>query len=720
MQKLFFFFLFILVAQSSVSAQCLSQPTCPASLPTVCDSSLNNVYFWNDSVFRDPATNSYNLGETLTDLSMQIVDSCSTNDVQISFVLSLDLNGDGLRETIVSSIALPGAGLVYYGNVSNPNYTGGEARVFDARPVPTGQKYGFVLERLEAGSLITVRIRWANALLPNNYVLPELPSGRHRIEWHFERNGEARACAYEFVVKDCRPPTVTCANGLSINSLPEGFIQLYALDFVSQGEDNHTPATQLQYGIRRSGAGNGFPASNSVTFTCQDLGIQPVEIWARDLAGNASYCETYVIVQDNSGACGGGGGNLQIQVCAVGHCNGERIPYVDFDITGSHPAIPPISFFDLTDSLGCLNSLNNTIPLASNLTITPMKNDNPLNGVTTYDLILIARHILGLEPLGSPYKMIAADANKSGGITTFDLVELRKLILGILPALPNNNSWRFVDSSFVFPNATNPFQTVFPEVTTVANAQFNLNRLFYGIKIGDVNCSALQVLTQIPQEESLTIPNLYLQVGDIVEVPVHFLQSNGYYGFQFSLRFNPAQMEVLEVLSPVGTLGSGFAAFADHINVSSVSDSPFSVSPSEPILRFRIKARTTLHLADAFSLATSGLVSEAYPALDSFVRLRLQFGTVATTEPNAAQIIFNPVPNPTTAGTRIGLQLEQSEQVTVEVLDATGRLVYQQQQLKAAGAQWIELPATAFPQAGMYLWRVRAGVAFRAGKIVKQ
>ena len=91
-----------------------------------------------------------------------------------------------------------------------------------------------------------------------------------------------------------------------------------------------------------------------------------------------------------------------------------------------------------------------------------MKDDNPLNGVSTYDLVLISKHILGLAPLNSPYKMIAADANKNNSITTTDIVEFRKLILGIYNELPNNTSWRFVDAEYAFPNPANPFQTYVP------------------------------------------------------------------------------------------------------------------------------------------------------------------------------------------------------------------------------------------------------------------
>ena len=65
------------------------------------------------------------------------------------------------------------------------------------------------------------------------------------------------------------------------------------------------------------------------------------------------------------------------------------------------------------------------------------------NGVTTLDLILIQKHILGLQSFESPLQWIAADANRSETLTARDLVELRKLILGIHEKLPRNTSWRF-------------------------------------------------------------------------------------------------------------------------------------------------------------------------------------------------------------------------------------------------------------------------------------
>jgi hypothetical protein len=122
--------------------------------------------------------------------------------------------------------------------------------------------------------------------------------------------------------------------------------------------------------------------------------------------------------------------------------------------------------------------------------LTPKLDENPLNGVSTFDVLLIQRHILGIQVLNSPYKMIAADVNNSRSITTLDMIQLRKLILGIDTKLINNRSWRFVDAAYVFPDPTNPWRPVFPESSSIASWRPNPLTNFVAIKIGDLNSSA--------------------------------------------------------------------------------------------------------------------------------------------------------------------------------------------------------------------------------------
>lgn len=134
-----------------------------------------------------------------------------------------------------------------------------------------------------------------------------------------------------------------------------------------------------------------------------------------------------------------------------------------------------------------------SVPAGGNYSIKPVHDANDLNGVTTFDLVLISKHILAIEPLNSPWKMIAADVNQSGSVTTFDMVETRKVILGINPAFPANTSWRFMPANTIFPNPNNPFEGALPaDNISVMNLQSNNTGLnFYGIKVGDTNNTAV-------------------------------------------------------------------------------------------------------------------------------------------------------------------------------------------------------------------------------------
>jgi hypothetical protein len=232
-------------------------------------------------------------------------------------------------------------------------------------------------------------------------------------------------------------------------------------DFLQYTEDNCTPSNQLVIGIRKSGTGTGFPRNpdgtpqTSVTFTCDELGTQLVELWSIDKADNADYCETYVIVQDNMGYCS----NLRYGSRRTENGNGNGLEDANVELRARTRHCRRRACSNRrTRAITCCRR---TVP--GRLHGDTDKDNDPLNGVSTFDLVLINKHILGLEPLNTPYKMIAADANNSRSITTFDIVELRKLILGIYTELPNNTSWRFVDRAYQFPNLQNPFQTLFPE-----------------------------------------------------------------------------------------------------------------------------------------------------------------------------------------------------------------------------------------------------------------
>ena len=313
---------------------------------------------------------------------------------------------------------------------------------------------------------------------------------------------------------DAQAPVVTCLNGQSVNIMPTGITGLWASDFLVSVSDNETPIDQIKIGIRKCGTSTGLPVDNSgnpinfISYECHELGTQCIELWAVDAAGNANYCETSVVVQDNFGSCNGSGGGWLIEMCVKTEMN-DGIEEVGYEVTGTNPNEP----FYVNEILDPFNGCGYfEVPLGCDITAKPIKDDNPLNGVTTYDRVLISRHYRGIELLNSPYKIIAADVNRDGMVTELDSIELTNLILGIYTELPNNTSWRFVDKSYVFPDPSNPFAEAFPESMTVQNIQSPVSVDFAGIKVGDVNNTAVNNLSS-PEPEERAVMSESFSIG---------------------------------------------------------------------------------------------------------------------------------------------------------------------------------------------------------------
>ena len=69
--------------------------------------------------------------------------------------------------------------------------------------------------------------------------------------------------------------------------------------------------------------------------------------------------------------------------------------------------------------------------------------ENYLNGVTTLDLVIIQKYLLGLKEITNPYTLLAADANNDGNIAASDLLAIRKVILGSSQSFANLDNPKF-------------------------------------------------------------------------------------------------------------------------------------------------------------------------------------------------------------------------------------------------------------------------------------
>lgn len=328
-------------------------------------------------------------------------------------------------------------------------------------------------------------------------------------------------------VTDTCAPVIECINGLAGELLPlepnsdpdgdgdidSGAFTVLAADFIESGVSNCGGALHYSvYRLHEIEFGQVVPQTSdpdNITFTCGDCGTVNVRIYAWDdqfnpeaiqpdgtLGGpNYSFCETYILIQDNYSSCDCGWGQTIYGVIKT--TENEAVKDVSVQLSGN------LNNEDLTNYQGIYEFYPISYPFGPNNshTVTPSLNTNHKNGLSQFDAILIRRHILGMELLNSPYKRIAADVNNNQKITIADVIQIQRLILGVDTAFAHNTSWRFVRADYAFPVPTNPWFDVFPESKTFNTFWSDNDQDFIAIKIGDVNSSAATSLL-IPGTET--------------------------------------------------------------------------------------------------------------------------------------------------------------------------------------------------------------------------
>ncbi len=527
----------------------------------------------------------------------------------------------------------------------------------------------------------------------------DYPMGEHSITFYATDGcGNTSECTYLFEIVDCKLPTPVC-QVISTSVMPStGEIEIWASDFEAGSSfDNCDDYEDLRFRIRKVGQfdapNNNVPSANStsVTFGCDELGTQWVDLWVGDLSNNWDHCRTYVVVQDPNGVCGGA--EMARIAGTVTNEGDEEVEDVNVEIAGANGFTPFVTGID-----GNYDFTN--VPMHNNYTVTPEKDINHLNGVTTYDLVLMSKHILGVQALGSPYKMIAADVNKSGSITALDMVELRKLILHINTDFPSNTSWRFVDKNFVFANPANPFATTFPEVISINDlSQDELEANFVGVKIGDVNDTAIPN-SILGINERTTVGQLVFNAADKQlkageEYTIEFTSEDAILGYQFTLAFG----KNLEFVNASNTENVGLSLLDRGVITTSWNNT--TATKSTFSLTFRALADVTL--SEALTVNSSYTTAEAYNADADVLDVALAFnGQVA-----AAQFeLYQNAPNPFKQSTVVSFNLVEAGSATLSIIDMSGKVLKQYNGDFAKGYNELTIQKEDLPSAGILYYQL--------------
>jgi hypothetical protein len=489
---------------------------------------------------------------------------------------------------------------------------------------------------------------------------------------------------------DCKAPVPTCINGLAIELMPTepgtdadgdgdidaGAMGIWASDFIaSPVSDCNEP---IKFSINRDG---DTPDINQtgIVLTCDDPATLIVEIYAWDSAFNPyavqpdgtvggpnyDHCETYILVQDN-----------MFDLCDDGTGMGSIAGVIE---TEENDAVEDV---EVTLSGDMNNSMTTAVDggftfeaeAGGDYTVTPLNDLDHDNGVSTFDLVLISKHILGVTPFDSPYKMIAADVDNSGNITIGDLIQLRRLILSVITEFENNTSWRFVDAAYNFPVPTNPWTEQFPEVVNVNNLEEDalINGDFIAVKIGDVSGDAQA--NSLASVEDRTQGTFAFNVADVAvkagnEYTVEFTGADmaTIEGYQLTLQLNG--LELVDVVYGVATEENFGFRFVDEGMITMSWNG--EATDADVLFSLVVRANTDAQLSQMMDVSSRYTAAEAYNVGDDKLDVAINFSTGAVVE--AGFELMQNTPNPFAGETKIGFNLPSDMTAQIKISDVSGR-----------------------------------------------
>lgn len=500
------------------------------------------------------------------------------------------------------------------------------------------------------------------------------PVGTHRATFLVNDDcGNTTSCNFTFTVRDNSAPVVVCnTDTFNIEDIGDELVATVNPKLLAVGStDNCSSFSDL------------LVTANPASFTCAQEGLNQVTITVTDAAGNSTDCTVDVFISDTNNRCPINRTGVNIRGIITNE-KGQRVEQVE--VTINHPDVAPT----MTNTDGEFNLID--VPVGNDYTILPTRNFDQMNGISTFDLVLISRHILGIETISSPYRLIAADVNKSGSISAYDIVQLRQLILRIKDEFPDNNAWRFVRMDHEFDNPSQANSEYFPEV-------YNINDLpkvdmdiqgFVAIKVGDVNGSA-NTLAAFAEGESrsatdklkLTTSDQQLVAGTIVEIPITAHNFEQLLGYQFALNFDVRHLALMEIIPnenvPFNQNNFGFDFIKKGLLTTSWNQPDLfeHQQNNQEIFTLKFKVKATANLSEVLTIDSEFMKVEAYAASES--RLANLWDVALMIENNEKESpfkLYQNKPNPFSQNALIGFELNQAEKVDFRILDITGKMVH--------------------------------------------
>lgn len=502
-----------------------------------------------------------------------------------------------------------------------------------------------------------------------------------------DKCGNTAQYIQKITVEDKTPPVIVCPPNISIvSSVPT------SVSWISPKANDNCDGGIPVVQISGPKSGSLFDPNTVTTIIYS----------ATDECGNVSTCSFTVSVKKIS---------TKVGVDINGEISDSKNPpnqiSADIQINGSINQYTPTTGGKY---------LFSSIPNGSNLEIFAEQSKFPLNGVNALDLIHISNHILGKKALNSPFKMLAADVNKSKNITTADIVEIRKLILHITDLFSASKSWEFLPSNVKFTTPNNPWLDQLDSKIAITNIQSDKTFNFIGYKMGDVTYdadpNAFSYTTGTRSNETLTLntTNKFFKKGETIAVSLAPGDTKLAKAMQFTLNYDVNSLEFQKVdgdIPGVTEQNFGLRYLEDgHITGCFEVNNEFE---NQSLFTLTFKAKADGELVKTLSMSSMITPAQAFTNEDKALELELSFTDKETATINQQVILYQNEPNPFSNNTAIRFKLPSDADATIKFFTVDGTLVKEISGSYRKGENKFEISGNDLPGLGIYFYQFKTG-----------
>jgi len=499
--------------------------------------------------------------------------------------------------------------------------------------------------------------------------------GTHKILWLiWDQCGNKTWQENLFTIQNCVEPISVCPGQVNVNLSNIGGTPTATLDVYSEDCCMECSSHPCDYDLYYSWSGTDIN-HKKLTFTCANIGANLVKKWTwaklPDNTYTKSFCTMTIMVQDNNTPklCS----SPMPKVVVSGNITDEE----GSSISGVSVALEGSEFNDAqTNANGAFEfpEMNS----GGSYNLKPQSANDYTNGVSTMDMIHVQRHLLAINAINTPYKMIAADVNKDGKISAMDLLETRNLILGVNNGFKNNTSWTFIKADYQFENEANPITESYPESELITKISEDVHADFIGVKIGDLTNDAS--LNGLPAVETRNSSKLALELDSegfakdqLIDVPVYASDFNQINGFQYTLNYNAGKLGFSGIEAGALDMNeNNFFAHSDGIVTMSWSQAlPVDVKEGNVLFTLKFVGKANGDLHESVSLSSSVTKAEAYGKELEKMDVQMVFRNVESTDYE----LFQNTPNPFSERTDITFNMKESGFATINVFDVTGKQI---------------------------------------------